>query len=138
MSSNPSPSSRPDPDRIAQADDAGIGCKPFAIGLAVLVGFAATSVALGLWLALADNPSTAAERIGLALYVAGAPISGVFSAMVGQLPLAPFTDAIVWLVVAGLIARQSEKGRSLARLLTATIGIALLFGLVVSQAIERV
>ncbi len=136
MSSNPSPSTSPEP--AASGADAGIGCKPFAIALGALVGFAVLAVSVGLSLALSDAPGVVAERVGLALYVAGAPISGVFSALVGQLPLAPFSDVIVWLVAAGLVARASEKGRSLGRLLAMTIGVAIVFGVVVSQAIERI
>jgi hypothetical protein len=79
------------------------------------------AVTIGLLLALADDPSPAAERIGLALYVAGAPVSGVFAALVG----------------AGLIARRFE-GRLLRNPLLLTMGGALVFGALVSQAIERV
>jgi hypothetical protein len=130
VSSTPSPSPSPE-------DRTGIGCKPFAVSLAVLIVFAAVAVTIGLVLALADDPSPAAERIGLALYVAGAPVSGVFAALVGELPLAPLTDAIVWLVAAGLIARRFE-GRLLRNPLLLTMGGALVFGALVSQAIERV
>ncbi len=95
------------------------------------------SVSTGLWLALADDPSPWAERVGLALYVAGAPVSGVFAALVGELPLAPFTDVIVWLVAGGLIARRAET-RPLARPLVAVVAAALVFGAALSQLIERV
>lgn len=94
-------------------------------------------MASGLWLALDDTPSFWEERIGLALYVAGAPISGIFAALVGNLPLAPFTDIIVWLVAAGLIARRVDRSPPVRPLLL-TIGASLVFGGLVSQLIERV
>lgn len=87
-------------------------------------------------MALGDEPSFAAERIGLALYVAGAPVSGVFSALTGELPLAPMTDVIVWLVAGGLITRRADR-HPLRRRLLITIAGALVFGALVSQAIER-
>ena len=129
MSSNPSPSPPVDTDE-------GFGCRPFLVAVASLIVFAVASVWLGLWMALGDDPSFAGERIGLALYVAGAPVSGGFSALTGELPLAPLTDVIVWLVAGGLIARRANR-HSLRHQLLITIAGALVFGALVSQAIER-
>ncbi len=98
--------------------------------------FSVASVAIGLSLALQESPGIVAERLGLALYAAGAPISGVFAALVGELPLAPFTDMIVWIVAAGLIARREDGSQR--RPIALTVVGALGFGVLVSLAIERV
>lgn len=114
----------------------GIGCRPFTVALGSFIVFSVACVALGLSLALQADPAPWAERLGLALYVAGAPISGVFAALVGELPLAPFTDMIVWIAAAGLIARRSDEANR--RVIALTMGAALVFGAVVSLALERV
>jgi hypothetical protein len=59
--------------------------------------------------------------------------------MAGELPLAPFTDAVVWLVLAVAVVRISEQRRQpLAPMLALVIAGASVLGLVVSFLIERV
>ena len=119
------------------APESGVGCRSLAIATAVLLGVASAEVALGLWLALSTPPI--AEPLGFALYGAGAPVSAGFAAAFGELPLAPFTDVIVWLVVAVGVARVSERlQRPLLHILGVVLGLAVVYGALVSLLIERV
>lgn len=129
MSSTPSPSPNPDPG--------GVGCRPLLTAFAVFVGFAIAATALGLWLALGDGPPIV-QQIGFGLYGAGAPISGLFAALAGDLPLAPFTDVILWLVAAVAAARIAERRRiPLDRVVWTGVGLAAAYGFVISFLIER-
>lgn len=129
MSSAPSPSTRPDND--------GIGCRALAVSAGVLVAFGVVATGIGLTLALGDG-GRFTQQLGFAFYGAGAPISGIFAAIAGELPLAPFTDVVVWLVLAVFAARASDRrGAPLARVLMVVIAGAGILGLVVSFLIER-
>ncbi|MFP5333170.1 MAG: hypothetical protein ACLGHX_12540 [Acidimicrobiia bacterium] len=128
MSSVPSPSSKPDD---------GVGCRTLAVSSGALVAFGVAATAIGLTLALGEG-GRAVQQIGFAFYAAGAPVSGLFAAIAGELPLAPFTDLIIWLVLAVGAARWSERsGVGLRRMLVRIMGAAGAFGVVVSFLIER-
>lgn len=129
MSSDRSPSQSPDQE--------GLGCRTLAVSAGVLITFGVLATASGLVLALGDTPAIV-QQIGFALYGAGAPISGLFAAIAGELPLAPFTDLIVWLVLAVVATRISERGSAtLSRILGVIIACAGVLGIVVSFLIER-
>lgn len=128
MSSDRSPSPSPE----------GLGCRTLAVSAGVLVAFGVLATSSGLALALGDT-SAVAQQVGFALYGAGAPISGLFAAIAGELPLAPFTDLIVWLVLAVAATRISERGAvRLSRVLGLIVACACVFGIAVSFLIERV
>lgn len=128
MSSAPSPAPKP---------DEGLGCRTLAVSAGALVAFGILATSVGLFLALGDG-GRLTQQIGFAFYGAGAPISGVFAAIAGELPLAPFTDVIVWLVLAVGATRLSERrGIPLRQVLVLTVAAALTLGLVVSFLIER-
>ena len=129
MSSDRSPSPKP--------DDRGLGCRELAVSAGVLVAFGVVATAIGLLLALGDG-GRITQQIGFALYGAGAPISGIFAAIAGELPLAPFTDVIVWLVLAVFAVRIGERRRvPLRQVLALVVAAASVLGLVVSFLIER-
>ena len=129
MSSTPSPSPKP--------EDEGLGCRALAVSAGVLLAFAVVATATGLFLALGDG-GRLVQQIGFAFYGAGAPVSGIFAAIAGELPLAPFTDVVVWLILAVVVTRASERGRlPLSRVLGLVIAAAGALGLVVSFLIER-
>ncbi|MEX2278607.1 MAG: hypothetical protein WEA76_00820, partial [Acidimicrobiia bacterium] len=100
MSSHPSPSPKP--------DDEGLGCRALAVSAGVLIAFGVVATSIGLLLALGDG-GRLTQQLGFALYGAGAPVSGIFAAIAGELPLAPFTDVIIWLVLAVVATRASER-----------------------------
>lgn len=128
MSSTPSPSPKPEP---------ALGCRTLAVAAGVLLGFGIVATALGLVLALGDG-GRLVQQVGFALYGAGAPVSGLFAAIAGELPLAPFTDVVVWLVLAALATRTSERhDLPLGRVLGLVLGAATVLGVAVSFLIER-
>jgi hypothetical protein len=95
------------------------------------------ATAIGLVLALGDG-SRLTQQIGFGFYGAGAPISAIFAAIAGDLPLAPFTDIVMWLVFAVLAVRISERRAiPIGRVLGLVIAAAAVLGLVVSFLIER-
>lgn len=129
MSSHPSPSPKP--------DDEGLGCRALAVSAGVLIAFGVIATSIGLLLALGDG-GRLTQQLGFALYGAGAPVSGIFAAIAGELPLAPFTDIIIWLVLAVVATRAGERLRvPIGRVLGVVISAALTLGLVVSFLIER-
>lgn len=101
-----------------------------------LLGFAILAVAAGLAIVLGDDPSPAAARVGLTLYAAGAPVSGLFAAVAGELPLTLYLDILVWVLAGAGVTRLAERGHRLGGLLAAVVAAALGFGLVVSSLIE--
>ena len=128
MSSAPSRSPNP---------DEGLGCRTLALSAGVLIAVGILATSIGLFLALGEG-GRLTQQIGFALYGAGAPISGVFAAIAGELPLAPFTDLILWLVLAVGATRLSERRLlPLSQVLGLAIAAALTLGLVVSFLIER-
>ncbi len=124
-----------------RADDRapGVGCRTIAVALAVLAVFAVVSVSVGLYLVLGAGCSGACERLGFTLYAAGAPVSGLFAAVAGELPLAWMTDLGLWIVVSVGAARLVERRRLRAGRVTASIiGIALVYGAAVGSFLERI
>jgi hypothetical protein len=120
------------------ADD-GVGCRDLTFSTAAFVAFAAPSVAVGLALFLPDSSGPVAQKLGLALYAAGAPVSGLFSALAGGLPLTIFLDLLVWILAGNIAARLSER-RRLVLWKTVSVGVAcaLVYGVVISTFIARV
>ncbi|MGF1665507.1 MAG: hypothetical protein ACFCVC_04460 [Acidimicrobiia bacterium] len=120
----------------ADYDSDGVGCRALVTAVGALLLFAVAAVAIGLSLVLADDPSPTAETVGLALYAAGAPVSGVFAAAAGDLPLTLYLDVLVWILAGAGISKLAERGGGLPRPLFAVIGLALLFGFGISSLIE--
>lgn len=116
----------------------GVGCRTLVSVLGSMAVFATAAVVVGLLLALADDPSPLAEQVGFGLYAAGAPVSGLFAVITGDLPLAPFTDAFVWIPLAWGATRLIERRRARPwRVVGPIIGAALAYGTVISFLIER-
>lgn len=120
----------------ADYDSGGVGCRTLLTAVGALLLFAVAAVATGLTLVLGEAPSPTAETVGLALYAAGAPVSGVFAAIAGDLPLTLYLDALVWVLAGAGVTKLAERGRGLPRPLLAVIGAALVFGFAVSTLIE--
>ena len=120
----------------ADPDSGGVGCRTLLTAVGALLSFAVAAVAIGLTLILGDDPSATAETVGLALYAAGAPVSGVFAAMAGDLPLTLYLDVVVWVLAGAGVTRLADRGRGLPKPLLGVIGAALVFGFAVSTLIE--
>jgi hypothetical protein len=124
---------------IEPTDEGAIGCRTISSILAVLLGFAVVAVSIGLALVLGEECSGLCETAGLTLYAAGAPVSGLFAVLAGELPLAYLTDIALWIAVAAGAARIVERRRlRVSRVATAVIGVALVYGLAASAFLERV
>lgn len=125
------------PSRSRSPEDEGLGCRTLAISAGVLLAFGVVATSVGLILALSDG-GRLVQQVGFALYGAGAPVSGIFAAVAGELPLAPFTDIVIWLILAVVATRVAERQRvPLSRVLGLVIAAAGVLGLVVSFLIER-
>lgn len=117
----------------------GVGCRTIASILAALLGFALVAVSSGLTLVLRDGCSGACETLGFTLYAAGAPVSGLFAVLAGELPLAYLTDIALWIAVAAGTARLVERRRlEVLRTVAAVIGVAISYGLAASVFLERI
>ena len=113
-------------------ETSGLGCKTLLTAVGMLLGFAVVAVALGLFLILGEDPSPAAETVGLTLY----PVSGIFAAIAGDLPLALPLDALVWIVAGAGVTKLSERTGGLTKPVAGVVAVALLVGLVVSTLVE--
>lgn len=102
----------------------------------ILLAFAVAAVTLGLSILLQDDVSGTMERIGFVAYASGAPVSGLFAALAGGLPLTLYLDVLVWMLAAAGIVRLAQRGRSTRRLVSAVIAVAIVFGLVISSLVE--
>lgn len=100
------------------------GCRDTALVGVALVSFASATVATGLFLVVDGSVG------GLVLYGAGAPISGLFAAVAGGLPLAWPLDITLWVIAAVAITRKADR-RGRLRPTIAVVALALLWGLVV-------
>jgi len=117
------------PDPVSPPAEEIRGCRPAAAVFAVLLAFAAA--AFGGGLALALSCTGLCGRAGVALYAAGGPVSGLFAAVAGELPVAWPLDLTVWIVVAAAVARRTAPWRGVA----ATVGAALAYGAVVAALV---
>jgi len=100
------------------------GCRDTALVGVALGSFASASAATGLFLVVNGSAG------GLVLYGAGAPISGLFAAVAGGLPLAWPLDITLWVIAAVAITRRVDQ-RGPLRPIVAVVALALLWGLVV-------
>ena len=114
----------------------GVGCRPLLTVTGILLAFATGATALGLSILLRDDVSDVLERVGFVAYASGAPVSGLFAALAGGLPLTLYLDVLVWVLAAFGVVRLVERGRSLPRLVLAVIGVALVFGVAISTLVE--
>lgn len=102
-----------------------------------LIAFAVAAFAGGIALALSCAGSCA--RAGVALYAAGGPVSGLFAAVAGELPIAWPLDLTVWILVAFAVARRADRPDArLGRSALAVIGFALVYGLGISLLVTPV
>ncbi len=111
----------------------GYGCRPTATAFALLAAFVVVAGTLGVSMALGPECTGTCETVGFALYGSALPISAIFAAAAGDLPIAWPLDAAFWLVVAFAVSRISEqRRRPVAVVVSATILIALVIGAAIS------
>ncbi len=113
------------------------GCRGAAIGVAILVGSAVVFMAIGLTLVNDSGCNGACETLGFTLLYAGLPISAVFGVVFGDLVVAWPLDVTFWVVIAFLLARRADnRGHGVLGVVLAALGLAIVYGLVLSQLVE--
>jgi hypothetical protein len=117
----------------------GVGCRPLATILGLLLGLAGGAGLIGLALIGDTGCLGTCERVGFALYGTGLPVSAAFSAAAGgDLVVAYLTDIIVWVAASVGMARLVERRVLLpSRAVALVMAAAVVYGLVISGLIER-
>jgi len=114
------------------------GCRNAAIASGLLVAVCVAFIAIGIPLlrdtSCVDTCNTLAETV----FFAGAPISAVFTVVVGgDLILAWPLEITLWVVVGFLLARFSDnRGRNVLGAVLLVVLLALVYGLVLSLQVE--
>lgn len=117
----------------------GFGCRPAALAFALLALFVTVSAAAGVSLALRTGCEGVCEAVGFTLYAGALPISGVFAALAGDLPIAWPLDTTLWVIIALMLSRVAERRRlGVPPVVLTAIVIALLYGFMLSFFIEAV
>lgn len=109
------------------------------MALAVLAAFATAAAVAGVSMALNPACTSVCETTGFTLYGAGLPISVIFAATAGELPVALPLDLTAWVTVSALVSRYAERRRM--TVLAAAVRVmvlALIYGFIASQFIESV
>ena len=115
----------------------GFGCRPAALALLLLAAFVTAAATAGISIALSDGCGGACETLGFTLYAAALPVSGVFAAVAGDLPVAWPLDTTLWVVAALAVSRVAELRRvSVLRVVTWAMLLAFVYGFAVSFFIE--
>lgn len=103
----------------------------------LLVATAIVLVAIGLGAINRDGCAGLCETAGLTALYAGGPLSALLGVAFGGIHLAWPLDLTFW-VTAGFVAARwaGKREKAPARVALAIIGIALVYGLVLSQLVE--
>ncbi len=115
----------------------GVGCRTALLATAALLAAAALLVAVGLRLVLDPGCVDGCETLAFTLFFAGAPVSALFSAAAGGLPIAWPLDATWWVVAGFLVARAGGDTPGRWRRWLAAVLVALLYGLGLGLLVER-
>jgi hypothetical protein len=121
---------------VTQQHDAP-GCRDATIATGFLLAFAAALFAVGLTLINGEGCEGLCETAGLTALYGGGPISALFGVFTDSLVIAWPLDTTLW-VVAGFWAARLASRRGSAPLPIAVlfVGLALAYGLVLSQFVE--
>lgn len=119
-----------------QVED-GFGCKPTALAFTLLAAFVALSATAGVSLALGAGCGPVCETVGFTLYGAALPVSAVFAALAGSLPVAWPLDTTFWLIAAFLISRFAERRAiNITTVVARVVILALVYGFAISLVLE--
>lgn len=115
----------------------GFGCRPTALAFLLLAAFVVAGATIGVSLGLRTGCDAACEAVGFTLYAGALPVSGVFAALAGDLPVAWPLDATLWIIVSLAVGRLAERRRvGVPRMALWAIAVALVYGFVLSFFIE--
>ena len=127
----------PAPDPADPDSEEGIGCRPAALSGLALIGWALVVGGVGLAMVLSEGCGVVCSEGGLALFYGAAPVSALFGVLGGGLPVAWPLDVLVWLLAGvGLTSWTARRRLDIRRLTAAAIGLALVFGVVMSRFVE--
>jgi hypothetical protein len=118
-------------------DSTTVGCRDAALATALLLGIGVVLFASGLALVNRENCTGSCEFFGLAILYAGGPISAAIGAFTDSIVVAWPLEIMLWVLLGFWAARMgSAKGKSTWGIAISIIGIALIYGLVLSQFVE--
>lgn len=113
------------------------GCRDAALATLLLLGVGIAFFASGLGMINQDSCSGSCEFVGLALLYTGGPISALIGAFTDSVIVAWPLDVMLWVLLGFWCARIGERrGRSSLVYAISILGIALVYGLVLSQFVE--
>ncbi len=113
------------------------GCRDLAVITGILLAAAAALVAIGLGAINRDDCTGLCETAGLTALYAGGPLSALLGVAFGSVHLAWPLDITFWVALGFGGARWTgNRGKHPARFALGVIGVALLYGLVLSQLVE--
>ncbi|HEY5891489.1 MAG TPA: hypothetical protein VIW94_12435 [Acidimicrobiia bacterium] len=113
------------------------GCRDAALASLLLLGVGIAFFASGLGLINQETCSGSCEFLGLALLYTGGPISALIGVVTGSVIVAWPLDVMLWVVLGFWCARiGATRNRSSLMYAISILGIAVVYGLVLSQFVE--
>lgn len=113
------------------------GCRDLAVITGILVAAAIALVAIGLGAINRESCTGLCETAGLTALYAGGPLSALLGVAFGGVHLAWPLDITFWVALGFGAARWvGNRGKNPGRFALGIIGVALLYGLVLSQLVE--
>lgn len=107
------------------------------MGTVFLLGFAIVFMVVGLGLSNQEACRGLCETFALTLLYAGGPISAVLGVVFGGIWVAWPLEITIWVVIGFAIARFSaRRSRGVLGVAIVVLGLALIYGLVLSQFVE--
>lgn len=120
---------------MTQKDDP--GCRDAAFSTILLLGVGIALFVSGLAMINQESCTGACEFFGLAMLYAGGPVSAAIGALTDSVIVAWPLEVMLWVVLGFWCARRgSTTGRPALRYAISILGIALVYGLVLSQFVE--
>ena len=113
------------------------GCRDAAVATLFLLGFAVVFMITGLAMSQRVDCQGLCETAALTLLYAGGPLSGLLGVVFGSLWVAWPLEITLWVIVGFAAARlAARRSTRVLGLVTLILGVALIYGLVLSQLVE--
>lgn len=114
------------------------GCRNAALAAGILVAVCLAFIAIGIPLVTSADCVDVCRTASETILFAGTPISAIFNMVFGgDLVVAWPLEVTLWVVIGFALARFAEnRGRSVLGPVMVTLGLALVYGLVLSTQVE--
>lgn len=114
------------------------GCRSAALAAGILVAVCLVFIAIGIPLVTSEECLDLCRTASETILFAGTPISAIFNMVfAGDLVVAWPLEITFWVVLGFLLARFADnRGRSVLGPVMITLGVALVYGLVLSTQVE--